>query len=492
MADIFADEKPIFPESRNDQWLEKPLPSSEESERVIISAILFDENIIHEVSPYLNPSMFYSPLHRRIYAAMEQIAYGDIAYKKIDPITIGEVLKMEGSLESIGGITTITNLTFGLPYFKDIDEYVQVVKGKAAVRSRIRLCNTMTGQLLAEEDTPDVVLQQTEKMFLDHVETDGHTVVSNVSDMEASMIAFNKKIVDWKSGKSTSIPSPFPLLNRRLNERGYSMGDLSIIAARPSDGKTTFTVQNAFHCARHFYPALFISLEMSREDIFQKIVSGEARVPNYRINEDLFLSMRGDDKDMVERIKQAEKNIRTVPFYIDDDSQTLTSIMGTMMEYVVKKKVRFIGIDYAQIVRNDISEKKMQTRDREIGEIVERFKWFAKKETKTKEKVHVQLCVQLKRLKGQSPTADDLRESGSLEQIADLILAPYGEKPKEEVVLRDMKLLCLKQRKGRPGWQLPITLHGDWQRFYDKQNLDDDIPAINTSLALFSKEESEF
>lgn len=483
---------PFDTTGRREQYLEKPLPSSEESERVILGAILLDSELIHNVGAYLQPEMFYHPHYKRIFDAMLTLSRGNLSIKGIDPINIGELLKMEGSLDSIGGITAITNLTFGLPHFSNIDEYVQIVRGKAALRSRIRTCNAIITDLLAEDDTSDNLLQMTEHKFNEHIETAGHSIASRVSDMSESIGAFENKIAKWEAGKKTSIPSPYPLMNRLLNERGFSLGDQSIVAARPSDGKTTYGVQNALHCARHFHPALVISIEMSKEDIIQKILAGEARVPNYRINEDLYRSEYEKDREMVQRLNQAKENLKGIPLYIDDESQSLSSIMSTMMDYVIRKGVRFIFIDYAQIIVNDISGgKRDTTRDRELGMIADRLKQFAKKETRLKPKVHIQLAVQLKRLKA-VPTLDDLRESGAFEQVADLVIAPFGEKPKEEVIIREMKLLCLKQRKGRMGWQLPINFHGDWQRFYDRQMEDDDRPALNASTNLWGSDKPEF
>src|SRR3954453_20582139 len=108
----------VFPDNRREQYLEKPLPSSEDAERVILGAILLDNAVIAEAVEHLRPEDFYSPLNRRVFAAM--IALFE-RQKQIDPILIGEELKKEGSLDSIGGISTITNLTFGLPHFAKVE-----------------------------------------------------------------------------------------------------------------------------------------------------------------------------------------------------------------------------------------------------------------------------------------------------------------------------------------------------------------------------------
>ncbi|MGH7783666.1 MAG: DnaB-like helicase N-terminal domain-containing protein, partial [Candidatus Binatia bacterium] len=151
-----------YPDLRREQYLERPLPSSEDSERVILGGILLDNALISQAVEHLRPEDFYSPLHRRIYAAM--IALFE-ASRQIDPILIGEELKKEGSIDSIGGITTITNLTYGLPHFSNVAEYIKVVKDKSVVRNLIRTCNQITGEALAEEDVAEVILDHAEQMI---------------------------------------------------------------------------------------------------------------------------------------------------------------------------------------------------------------------------------------------------------------------------------------------------------------------------------------
>src|SRR5438477_2656125 len=150
----------VFPDNRREQYLEKPLPSSEESERVILGAILLDNSVIAQAVEHLKPEDFYSPLNRRVFAAM--IALFE-KQRQIDPILIGEELKKEGSLEAIGGTAVITNLTFGLPHFANIEEYIKVVHDKSVIRQLIRTCNAITGDALAEEEDAEVVLDKAEQ-----------------------------------------------------------------------------------------------------------------------------------------------------------------------------------------------------------------------------------------------------------------------------------------------------------------------------------------
>src|SRR5688500_8798327 len=150
-----------FPDARREQFLERPLPSSEDSERAILGAVLLDNALIAQAVEHLKPEDFYSPLHRRIFGAMISLFETS---KKIDPILISEELKREGSIESIGGVAMITNLTYGLPHFTDVADYIRLVRNKSVLRSLIRTCNEITGEALEEEkDAPQVLDHRSEE-----------------------------------------------------------------------------------------------------------------------------------------------------------------------------------------------------------------------------------------------------------------------------------------------------------------------------------------
>jgi replicative DNA helicase len=150
----------VYPETKREQFLERPLPSTEEGERIILGAILLDNALIAQVIEQLRTEDFYSPRHRRIYEAM--VALFENA-RVIEPVLIGEELKKEGLLESIGGVATITNLTYGLPHFSDLRDYIKVVKDKAIMRNLIRVCNEVTSEALAEEDDAENILDNAER-----------------------------------------------------------------------------------------------------------------------------------------------------------------------------------------------------------------------------------------------------------------------------------------------------------------------------------------
>ncbi len=220
------------PDYKREQFLERPLPSSEESERAILGAVLLDNELLTQAIEALKPEDFYSPLHRRIYKAM--LVLFD-ASKRIDPILIGEELKKEGALDSIGGVATITNLTYGLPHFSDLKEYTKVVKSKATVRNLIKVCNQITSEALAEEDDAEVILDNAESMIFALADERTRQGFSHIQPIAETVLAKVQEYAKRESHALTGLATGFRDLDEKTS--GLQKTDLIIVAARPSMGK---------------------------------------------------------------------------------------------------------------------------------------------------------------------------------------------------------------------------------------------------------------
>ncbi|CAN5606552.1 hypothetical protein BH20ACI4_BH20ACI4_22040 [soil metagenome] len=220
------------PEYTREQYLEKPLPSSPDSERVILGAILLDNALISHAIEQLAPDDFYSPLHRRIYRAMLNLFdRGD----RIDPILIGEELKKENQLESIGGVATITNFTYGLPHFSEIQSYTKVVREKAMVRNLIKACNQITSEALAEEDEAAVILDHAEALIFALADERLRQGFAHIQPIAETVL---KKVQEYSKREShalTGLATGFRELDQMTS--GFQETDLIILAARPSMGK---------------------------------------------------------------------------------------------------------------------------------------------------------------------------------------------------------------------------------------------------------------
>ncbi|MBA2377997.1 MAG: replicative DNA helicase, partial [Blastocatellia bacterium] len=218
-----------YTESRREQYLERPLPSNEDGERAILGAILLDNTLISQAIEHLRSEDFYGPFHRKIFAAMVALFE---ASKRIDPILISEELKKEGSVETMGGIAAITNLTYGLPHFSDLDDYIRVVREKAIMRSLIRTCNQITSEALEEEDDARIVLDRAEHLIFELAEMKERPGFSRIEPIAQQVFAKIQEFAGRESHALTGLSTGFRDLDAITS--GFQAGDLIIVAARPS------------------------------------------------------------------------------------------------------------------------------------------------------------------------------------------------------------------------------------------------------------------
>ncbi len=221
-----------FPEATREQFLERPLPSSPDSERVILGAILLDNELITQAIEQISPEDFYSPNNRRIFKAMTALFEKG---ERIDPILIGEELKKDGSIDSIGGVATITNLTYGLPHFSDIFDYTKVVKDKAMTRNLIKVCNQITSEALAEEEDAEMILDHAEQLIFALADEKTRQGFSHVQPIAETVLAKVQEFAKRESHALTGLSTGFRDLDEKTS--GLQPSDLIIVAARPSMGK---------------------------------------------------------------------------------------------------------------------------------------------------------------------------------------------------------------------------------------------------------------
>ena len=298
----------MYPEATREQYLEKPLPSSAESERVILGAILLDNQLITQAIEQLSPDDFYSPLHRRIYKAMTSLFERS---ERIDPILIGEELKKDGSIDSIGGVASITNLTYGLPHFSDILDYAKVVKDKSIVRNLIKVCNQITSEALAEEDDAKDVLDNAERMIFALADERSRQGFSHIQPIAESVLAKVQEYAKRESHALTGLSTGFRDLDEKTS--GLQKTDLIIIAARPSMGKTALCLTLAQNAAilEKAVVAVF-SLEMSKEQLVMRMLSSEAKVDAHRFRTGYLT------RDEWGRLAEAIGTLSEAKIFIDD------------------------------------------------------------------------------------------------------------------------------------------------------------------------------
>jgi replicative DNA helicase len=431
-----------FPDNRREQYLEKSLPSSAEGERVILGAILLDNSVMAQAVEHLKADDFYSPLNRRVFAAMIELFERS---KQIDPILIGEELKKEGALESIGGVTAITNLTFGLPHFTNVSEYISVVRDKSMMRHLIRACNAITGEALAEEDDASNVLDRAEQKIFALAETRTTQSFTKIGPVAERVIARVRE--HFESGGShgiTGLSTGFYDLDELTS--GFQRTDLIIVAGRPSMGKTALCLTLAQNAAlgSNAVVAVF-SLEMSKEQLVTRMLASEARINAHRFRTGHLMTNEW------ERLAGAIGTLSDARLFIDDTPGISVLEMRAKCRRLAaeQKGLDLIVVDYLQLMAGG---KRTESRQQEVSQISRELKALAKELN-----VPVVALSQLSRApearNPPKPLMSDLRESGSIEQDADIVAFIFREDYYHETDENKgiAELIIAKQRNGPTG-----------------------------------------
>lgn len=405
-----------YPEARRDQFLERPLPSSEDSERAILGAILLDNSLITQTIEHLRPEDFYSPFHRKIYAAM--VSLFDVS-KRIDPILIAEELKREGSVDAIGGVAAIANLTYGLPHFSDLQDYINVVRGKSMMRTLVRTCNEITSEALEEEDDPEVVIDRAEQMIFSLAEQKARNGFESVRPIAENVFHKIQDFARRESHALTGLATGFRDLDNVTS--GFQAGDLIIVAARPSMGKTALCLNIAQRAAvREKAVVAVFSLEMSKEQLVMRMLSSQASVDARKLR----LGMLSQ-QDWV-RLAEAIADLSETQLYIDDTPGISVIEMRAKLRRlaVEQKRLDLVVVDYLQLMSG--SGRRNENRQQEVSQISRDLKALAK-EFNCPVLALSQLSRAPEARNPPKPMMSDLRESGSIEQDADVVAFIYRE-----------------------------------------------------------------
>ncbi len=404
------------PEFEREQFLNKPLPSNVDSERVILGAILLDNALISQAFEQLKADDFYSPNHRRIFNAMLSLFERG---ERIDPILIGEELKKDGSIDSIGGVATITNLTYGLPHFSDIFDYAKVVKDKSLTRSLIKVCNQVTSEALAEEDDAAVILDHAEQLIFALADERTREGFAHVQPIAETVLA---KIQDYAKREShalTGLATGFRDIDQMTS--GLQRTDLIIVAARPSMGKTALCLTLAQNAAilEKAVVAVF-SLEMSKEQLVMRMLSSEARVDAHRFRTGYLT------REEWQRLAESIGTLSEAKIFIDDTPGISVMEMRAKSRRLAteQKQLDLIVVDYLQLMSGS---RRTESRQQEVSQISRELKGLAKELN-----VPVVALSQLSRApearNPPRPMMSDLRESGCISGESLVDLADTGER----------------------------------------------------------------
>ena len=436
------------PDPIRDQPLERALPHSAEAERAILGGILLDNSLISQAVELLKPEAYYIPSHRRIFVAM--IALFERG-AEINPILIAEELKKESALESVGGIGFITNLTYGLPHSTNIENYAKVVRGKSMLRQLVRTANKIGQEALEQEDEPEIILDHAEQAIFEladervrqgfvHVKPVAEQLLEKIQEMEG------------RAALLTGLTTGFADLDKMTS--GLQRSDLIILAARPSMGKTSFALMLAENAAIQAGAVVGVfSLEMSKEALVMRMLCSQGNIDAQRFRNG-FLS-----RPEWAQIAKSLGTLADAKIFLDDTPGISVLEMRAKARRLAaeQKRLDLIIVDYLQLMSG--SSRRVESRQQEVSQISRELKGLAKEMN-----VPLVALSQLSRApearSDHRPQLADLRESGALEQDADLVAfiyraEQYKTAEERESLPEDQRnvaeLIIAKQRNGPTG-----------------------------------------
>jgi replicative DNA helicase len=426
----------------SDTTLERPLPQNLEAERSILGAVLLDNHALNAAVEKLRTDDFFLPQHRRIFERMVQLGEKQQA---IDTVTLMEDLSRRGELEAAGGVAYLSTLADGLPRVTNVEHYARIVKEKSVLRSLIYSASAIQEQALEAADDADVILDRAESKILQLAEDRVRAGLIGVKDLVKENFERLEKIFS-EGRRITGLATGYPGLDNET--AGLQPSELIILAARPSMGKTALALNIAENVAlRQREPVAIFSLEMSKESLLLRLLASEARVDAHKFRTG---HMNRDDWG---KVTSALSNLGEAPIWIDDSASSTVLEMGAKARRLKRDRgLSLVVVDYLQLVVPSNSGRGTN-RQEEVSSMSRALKGLAKEL-----KVPIVVLSQLTRAperEERRPQLADLRESGAIEQDADVVLfinrpnfyktdLPEEDRAKAEIIIA-------KQRNGPTG-----------------------------------------
>jgi len=437
-------------------------PHSLEAEQGVLAAVLLDNDLMNGVAEVLRPEDFYLGSHRALYQVMLDLYERNRA---MDATTLYAAVRDRGMEEQVGGMDYLAQLLQSGTSGLFVREYTRIVKEKALLRRMIAAAGEIAAQAFQGVPEVDEFLDRTEQAIFAIAEEKIKPSFYSMAEMAKEAMREIEKAYERKE-LITGIPSGFKDLDALTS--GFQKSDLIIVAARPSMGKTSICLNIAVNAAlRHKIPVAIFSLEMSRQQLVQRLICSEARVNSNRLRTG-FLA-----QDDINRLVAAIGRLSDAPIYIDDSGALTTLEMRAKARRIKKERqVGLLIVDYLQLMRGT-GRAGADNRVQEVSEISRGLKSLAK-ELEVPVIAISQLSRALESRENKRPQMSDLRESGALEQDADLILFVYREEVyarKGEPVPPEIKgaaeIIVGKHRNGPTG-TVPLTFLEQYTRFEDR------------------------
>lgn len=435
---------------------ERSLPQNVDAERTVLGAILVNDTAFNSAAEILGRDDFYKEAHRRIFEAMSALAERS---QPIDLVTLKDELVRSASLEAVGGAAYLGGLLDGIPRLTNVETWSRLIKEKAVLRNLIHASNRIAQSAYEAEEDAAAVLDKAERTIFEIAEKRIRAGFASIRDIVKESFRTIDQLSHSKD-RITGVPTGFVDLDEKTS--GLQKGDLVIVAARPAMGKTSFCLNVAHHASAKAGECVGVfSLEMSKEQLVLRLLTGDARVDAHRLRTGAL-----QEKDWA-RLAKAYADLSTSKIFIDDSaSLTPLEMRAKCRRLKAEHGLGLVIVDYLQLVALG---GRVENRQQEIAAISRSLKGLAKELA-----VPVIALSQLSRAPeartDRRPQLSDLRESGALEQDADVVMMIYREeeyKPSDEN--RGVaEIIIAKQRNGPTG-TVRLAFIKEYTRFENLQ-----------------------
>jgi replicative DNA helicase len=453
-----------------DYRLDRGLPVSMEAERSILGAVLLDNSLYDQAAEHLTPDDFSLDAHRRIYSRMRDLQEGG---RPVDMITLVEELDRRKEVEAIGGVAYLSSLIDGVPERPSIEHYVRIVRDKALLRGLINAAQNAIAEAIEHSDEAEEVLGRAEEAIFRLSEGRIGQTFMNIPDIIRSSFGSLEELLE-RGKEITGLATHYALLDKLTS--GLQPSDLIIIAARPSMGKTAFAMNIAENAAVIDGKVVGVfSLEMSREALLMRMLASRAQVDSMALRQGF------RSKDDIRKLTRATEELAHSKIFIDDSPGISVSEMRAKARRLKQTEgLDLLIVDYLQLMSAvPVGGKRFENRTQEVSAISRGLKALAKEL-----KVPVVALSQLSRAPesrggDHRPQLSDLRESGSIEQDADVVAFIF----REEFYKRDdpdlegkAEIIVAKQRNG-PTDTIPMAFIKRYTRF-ENMAAEEGFPAL--------------
>ncbi len=439
---------------------QKVPPQNLEAEQSLLGSMMLSEDAIVAAMETVTATDFYQNAHRTIFEALATL-YAE--HKPCDLITIQEQLRTQGKLAEIGGVSYLTQLLNSVPTSKNAEHYAKIVKDKALLRSLILLTSDLSDEAYDPGAKSELILDEAEQKVLKLSQFKSTKSFHELKELVNETFVYLEQLYSQKQ-PVTGIPSGFIDLDNYT--AGFQKSDLIILAARPSMGKTAFCLNIAQYAAyKNRTPVLFFSLEMSHTQLVTRLLCSEARVNGNKLRTGMV-----DEADWG-KIIMAAGILQDTPLIIDDTANaSLLEIRSKARKAFAQYGIGMIIIDYLQLISyNSPDSRGAESRQQEVSAISRNLKGLAR-ELNVPIVCLSQLSRAVESRPDKRPQLSDLRESGAIEQDADLVMFLYRDYyyTKKEESKGKGEVIIAKQRNGGLG-TVELAFNANFAKF---ENLD--------------------